>query len=108
MYEYLMDLSRNSDFANIPFNFSSLNLFLNSREDDLNKSRKELEALGLINTFKNNKKAITVFVLQRPLTANEIIKNPFITKLLVKHSQSDFEKLTRRTKEKLNLFLVQN
>ncbi|WAM03620.1 hypothetical protein ONA22_00925 [Mycoplasmopsis cynos] len=31
LYEYLMDLSRNSDFANIPFNFSSLNLFLNSR-----------------------------------------------------------------------------
>ncbi|UWV82793.1 hypothetical protein [Mycoplasmopsis cynos] len=104
-----MDLSRNSDFANIPFNFSSLNLFLNSHEDDLNKSRKELEALGLINTFKNNKKAITVFVLQRPLTANEIIKNPFITKLLVKHiGQGNFEKLTRRTKEKLNLFLVQN
>ncbi|VEU64796.1 DnaD domain protein [Mycoplasmopsis cynos] len=99
LYEYLMDLSRNSDFANIPFNFSSLNLFLNSHEDDLNKSRKELEALGLINTFKDNKKAITVFVLQRPLTANEIIKNPFITKLLVKHiGQGNFEKLTRRTK----------
>ncbi|WP_117275320.1 replication initiation and membrane attachment family protein [Mycoplasmopsis edwardii] len=97
LYEYLIDLSRNVEFATIPFNFSSLNILLNSHENDLNKSRAELEALGLINTYKDSNRAVTIFILQRPLTPEQFTTNPFLTKLLIKHvGKTNFERLTKR------------
>nr|WP_322958965.1 hypothetical protein [Mycoplasmopsis canis]WQQ12357.1 hypothetical protein RRG48_03150 [Mycoplasmopsis canis] len=108
LYEYLIDISRNSDFVEVPFNFSSLNLFLNSHEHELNKSREELEALGLINTYKDDSKALTIFELQRPLSSNEIAKNPFISKLLTKKvGKTNYDKLIKANnlfKKSTNLF----
>ncbi len=104
LYEYLLDLGKNSDFVQTNFDFSALTLFLNMDAQKLDFARKSLEAIGLINTYYDNKKAITVFSLQKPLDAQGIKNNTFISQLIIKRlGKSHFDFLIKNKLNKINL-----
>ncbi|MBU4693004.1 hypothetical protein KQ876_02135 [Mycoplasma sp. CSL7491-lung] len=82
LYEYLLDLVKESNWRKVEFPFSLLSLYLNINIDSLNVARKKLEAVGLINLYNDNSKAISIFDLQKPLDYNGIINNEYISNLI--------------------------
>ncbi|QNM93841.1 hypothetical protein H9M94_01025 [Mycoplasma sp. Pen4] len=82
LYHYLIDSVRGFTFKQSSYDFFALTSFLNTTKEQLDKSRKQLEAVGLINTFADNNRNIMVFSIQKPLNASGIKNNKFISDLL--------------------------
>ncbi|QKT05308.1 hypothetical protein [Mycoplasma sp. OR1901] len=104
LYEYLLDLVKDTNWRKVEFPFSHLTLFLNASIDSLNLARKKLEAVGLINLYNDNSKAISIFDLQKPLDYNGIINNEYISKLIKeKIGLSNLNYLLSTKKHKMNI-----
>ncbi|WP_027121249.1 hypothetical protein [Mycoplasma leonicaptivi] len=83
LYEYLLDLCKNKTSVTVEFPFSTLCIYMNMHENDLNKARREIEGLGLINTYKNDLKTMTFFRIHKPLNYDGLAKNPFVSNLII-------------------------
>ncbi|TDV23274.1 replicative DNA helicase loader DnaB [Mycoplasmopsis mustelae] len=103
LYEYLLDLSSGEKYKVIEYDFRTLALFLNVHEDELNLARTRLEGAGLLNTYKDNKRAFSIFEILRPQTPENIQKNPFLTDLIVsKIGRINFERFIKSRKSKIS------
>ncbi|UWW00513.1 hypothetical protein RRG49_02235 [Mycoplasmopsis felis] len=103
LYQYLIDLLNGSYESIVEFDFKTLALFLNVHEDELQIARKRLEGAGLLNTYKDNKKALTIFEIQKPISIEDLQKNAFLTNLIEsKIGEINFKRLIDSRKLKLS------
>ncbi|MGZ9800179.1 hypothetical protein ACXYRK_00515 [Mycoplasma sp. AC1221] len=102
LYEYLLDLAGGQDYSVVEYDFSTLAIFINIHETQLQSARVRLEGAGLINTYKDNKKALTIFEIQKPLTPENIQRNTFLTNLIVsKIGKINFDKFIKSRRQKI-------
>lgn len=109
LYEYLNDLAKTNK-QETPFSFSLLTLLLNTNEANLHTSRLELEALGLINTYKDLNNSMIIFELHKPLNSLELTKNPFISQMVKqKIGEINFKRITtEQNKVSINKFMFED
>ncbi|WP_426460922.1 hypothetical protein [Mycoplasma hafezii] len=104
LYETLLDFSKGTNFQKTSIDFNSLSIFCAMEIEHLEIARKKLEAIGLINTYYDNKKAITVFTLQKPLDAIGIKNNMFISDLIIqKLGKSQFDFMIKNKSKKVSV-----
>lgn len=82
LYEFLHDLIFNKDKYDSTFTYETLSLYLNISIDELNTCRQKLESVSLIETHNDSKESRTVFVLFKPLSSAQMVKNAFIPRLI--------------------------
>ncbi|AWX69988.1 hypothetical protein DP067_01195 [Mycoplasmopsis anatis] len=82
LYEFLYDLIFNKDKYDSTFTYDTLSLYLNISMDELNEARQKLESVSLIETHSDSKESRTIFVLFKPLSSAQMIKNAFIPRLI--------------------------
>ncbi|WP_324672337.1 hypothetical protein U5U50_02105 [Mycoplasma sp. 888] len=82
LYQYLLDIVKDSNYKRSSYDFLTLTTFLNMHENRLNQARLQLEAVGLIDTLRDDEQKITIFSIQKPLNAAGIKNNHLISEML--------------------------
>ncbi|TNK81972.1 hypothetical protein C4M98_02065 [Mycoplasmopsis pullorum] len=98
LYEYLLDLASSSDKNSYHSNFelSALDILLGTTKEAITDARMKLEALSLIETFKDHVNSRVIFALNRPLDAKGIEKNMLIKqKIISLIGKNQFQRLLK-------------
>ncbi|QGZ97204.1 hypothetical protein GE118_00100 [Mycoplasma sp. NEAQ87857] len=104
LYESLLDFVKGANMRQSTCEFRVLSVYLNMTVEQLEDARIKLEAIGLLNTYFDNKKLITVFSLQKPLDAMKLKKNDYISKLIIsKIGKPNFKDLIKHKSNNIHI-----
>ncbi len=102
LYEYLYDLS--FDKLKNKHKLEDLSLYLQVSDVTISESIEKLEAVGLINTYRNsNDDSIYMFEILKPCNIDMFSKNPLLKSHLIKLiGQKEWERISFDQKTKFN------